>query len=99
MRTRWPSTNADKRRSVEVALSEFGNLSDREIAKICAVGDHLVASARGQLRESRSSPVARLGADGKIRKLPAKQAVDETPKTAPQPPIPAQFPPSAGRRG
>ena len=88
-RTRWRSTNADKRRSVEVALSEFGNLSDREIGKICAVGDHLVASARGQLRESRSSPVARLGADGKIRKMPAKQALDETPATVWPEPITA----------
>jgi hypothetical protein len=98
-RTRWRSTNADKRRSVEVALSEFGNLSDREIGKICAVSNVFVSGLRNQLLTVNSSPVARLGADGKIRKMPAKQAVDETVATAPQPPIPAQFPPSAGRRG
>jgi uncharacterized ParB-like nuclease family protein len=70
-------TNADKRRSVEVALAEFGNLSDREIAKVCAVGHQLVGVARAQLDDSSSSPTPRLGADGKTRKLPAKQAVGE----------------------
>ena len=97
MRTRWPSTNADKRRSVEVALSEFGNLSDREIAKVCAVHHTFVGRERNQLVQDTSSPAPRLGADGKTRKLPAKQAVDETPATAPQTPIPAQFPRFVGR--
>ena len=94
-------TNADKRRSVEVALSEFGNLSNVEIGRICAVSDPFVGRVRSEAQPLtvRGSPAPRLGADGKVRKLPAKQAVDETPATAPQPPIPAQFPPSAPRRG
>jgi hypothetical protein len=61
--------------SVEVALAEFGNLSDREIAKVCAVSPTTVSAARAQLSNLDSSPAARLGADGKTRKLPAKQAV------------------------
>lgn len=82
-------TNADKRRSVEVALSEFGNLSDREIAKICAVSHTVVASLREQLATVASSTTPRLGADGKVRKLPAKQAVDETVATVWPEPITA----------
>jgi hypothetical protein len=62
--------------SVEVALAEFGNLSDREIAKVCAVSDPFVGRLRGQVCSEHTSPSdKRLGADGKTRKLPAKQAV------------------------
>jgi uncharacterized ParB-like nuclease family protein/transposase len=75
-------SNADKRKAVEVALREFGNLSNREIARICGVGDKLVAAVRDQLRENRSStnppePETRIGADGKKRKMP-------TPKEQPE---------------
>jgi hypothetical protein len=59
--------------SVEVALAEFGNLSDREIAKVCAVGAPLVGSMRPNCNPL--TVETRLGADGKTRKLPAKQAV------------------------
>lgn len=62
-------TNADKRRAVEIALKEFPKLSDREIARICAVGHPLVAEVRGQL-EGPSSSSTRIGADGKERKMP-----------------------------
>jgi uncharacterized ParB-like nuclease family protein len=68
-------TNADKRRSVEVALAEFGNLSDREIAKVCAVGAPLVGSMRPNCNPL--TVETRLGADGKTRKMPAKQAAGE----------------------
>lgn len=65
-------TNADKRRAVEIALKEFGNLSSAEVARICAVGDQLVSRVREELqpRDSRGSTEARMGADGKIRKMP-----------------------------
>jgi hypothetical protein len=35
-------TNADKRRCVEIALAEFGNLSSRAIAGLCGVSDPFV---------------------------------------------------------
>ncbi len=66
-------TNLDKRRSVELALGEWPKLSDREIARICAVGADMVGSAR-QLSENDSSET-RVGADGKERKLPTRAKV------------------------
>jgi hypothetical protein len=58
-------TNADKRRSVELALAEWPNVSDRQIAEICAVGYSLVAEVRqSQLPDSGSSPQPRIGKDG-----------------------------------
>lgn len=72
-------TNADKRRCVEIALHEFGKLSDRAIAEMCGVGYSLVAEVRkAQVPESGTSnsrnpaitalsepPAARTGRDGK----------------------------------
>lgn len=68
-------TNADKRRSVELALQEWPKLSDREIAKICAVSNNFVGEVRSQLSsdDSSVSPTTRIGADGKERKLPARK--------------------------
>jgi hypothetical protein len=82
-------TNADKRRSVELALGQWPKVSDREIARICAVCDTFVGDVRRettavkprltekQLAESASSPTpppeTRTGADGKTRKMPAKR--------------------------
>ena len=60
-----------QRRAVEVALRELGNLSDREVARVCAVSPTTVAGVRGKLSNLDSSTEARLGADGKIRKMPA----------------------------
>lgn len=61
-------TNADKRRSVALALAEWPKVSDREIAEICAVGNHLVADVRKQVGESPTCP--KVGRDGKS--YPAK---------------------------
>jgi len=49
-------TNADKRLSVTLLLQdeEWAQWSDREIARRCAVGHHLVASVRSSLGESPS---------------------------------------------
>lgn len=87
-----PRTNADKRRAVEVALRELGNLSDREVARVCAVDHHTVASVRAQLGKFPSSTEARLGADGKIRKLPAMRheprgEVEVRESSEPRPPV------------
>ena len=69
-------TNADKRRSVELALAEWPNLSDRELARICAVSQPFVGECRRtdngyQLHKEET----RTGADGKVRKLPKSPSV------------------------
>lgn len=75
-------TNADKRRSVELALGEWSKLSDRELAKICAVSDHLVGDVREKSTaiESQLEPPARIGTDGKTRKLPKPSIKEPTPR-------------------
>ena len=69
-------TNADKRRAVEIALKEFVDSSDRQIAELCGVGNQLVGDVRRQVCESHNSP-ARTGRDGK--KYPAKTAASKQP--------------------
>lgn len=79
-------TNADKRKAVEVALREFGNLSDRAIAELCGVSDPFVGKLRPQLQTVSSSPETRIGADGKERRLPTpkpKEAANPEPYFAP----------------
>ena len=89
-------TNADKRRSVELALAEWPNVSDRQIAEICAVGHDMVAGIRaGQLAENAScEPQPRVGKDGKARK-PMKLSNSTKHSPAPPPafePEPELFP-------
>src|SRR5208283_2317669 len=64
-------TNGDKRRAVEMALAEFGNLSDHFISDMCGVSQSLVSNLRHQLNSVFSSP-RRLGKDGKLRALPVR---------------------------
>ena len=61
-------TNGDKRRAVEIALTEFGKLSDRLLAEMCGVSHTFATNMRQQLATVASSP--RMGADGKLRTLP-----------------------------
>lgn len=68
-------TNADKRRAVELALSdeEWRKRSDRSIAEYLGVSNFTVSTIRKeiQLLDSNSSePQTRIGADGKERRLP-----------------------------
>lgn len=66
-------TNADKRHAVELALREFPNVSTVAIARMCLVGDELVAEIRkGQPTDSGRlrPPPTRVGLDGRERKLP-----------------------------
>ena len=64
-------TNADKRRSVELALTEWPKISDVEIGRICAVGKTLVGEVRRQNEPvEKTGCETRIGADGKERKLP-----------------------------
>ncbi|HET7624383.1 MAG TPA: ParB N-terminal domain-containing protein [Verrucomicrobiae bacterium] len=67
-------TNADKRHSVELALSEWPQWSDRALADACAVSFTLVADVRKtQVQESCTSESAlRIGRDGK--QYPVKQS-------------------------
>ena len=65
-------TNADKRRCIEIALREFGDLSSRAIADKCGVGHQLVLQVR-QVDEASTSKVT--GADGKS--YPAKKPETE----------------------
>jgi len=71
-----PRTNADKRKSAQIALTEWPKLSNRELARICAVSDMFIATVRKQLQGDCSSlhPETRIGADGKERKMPKKQS-------------------------
>jgi hypothetical protein len=63
-------TNGDKRRAVELALAEFGNLSDRLLSGMCGVSVTTVGNIRHQLSSFDSSP--RMGRDGKRRALPVR---------------------------
>lgn len=75
-------TNADKRRSVVLALAQWPKLSDRELAKICAVSDHFVGSVRKESTANESQlkePATRIGRDGKERKLPKQnKSIEDT---------------------
>ena len=89
-------SNADKRKAVEVALREFGGLSNREVARICGVHHEMVGKGRNQLEDSSSSPdqpstpETRTGADGKVRRMPQRA---EQPEPTPQPPSEPMKPP------
>lgn len=87
-------TNADKRRSVELALAEWPKLSDRQLAEICAVSNVFVSSVHNELLTLNSSklgdypnelPRTRIGADGKERKLPIRKTPIDNP-TEDEPP-------------
>lgn len=74
-------TNADKRKAVEVALREFGNLSSVQIAELCGVGHTFVDKIRADSQPAfvAGSTEARLGADGKIRHLPRGESEPREP--------------------
>ena len=81
---------------MELALAEWPKLSDREIARICAVSHIMVADVRpGQLEDSSSlQPATRIGKDGKERKMPVKAVVTAPAQSAP---IPESKPANAPR--
>lgn len=90
-------TNADKRRSVELALSEWPKLSNVELSRICCVSDEMVR----QVRTVAQPPIiggsqTRIGGDGKERKLPTPKAPIAPPQPpavqTPVPPPPTQAP-------
>jgi ParB-like chromosome segregation protein Spo0J len=87
-----PRTNADKRRSVALALRQWPKLSNREIARICAVSEHSVRDYR-EANCDKDAVETRIGADGKERKLPKhkRSAIASEPT---EPPPLKQTPPA-----
>ncbi len=72
-------TNADKRKSVEIALKEFPDQSDRSLAEMCAVDKSLVASIRRQVADSTTcAPHKRIGMDGKAYRSPGRRGLDQS---------------------
>ena len=71
-------SNADKRRCVEIALKEFGGMSDRAIAEMCGVTQPFVGKIRCQVITVMTSPAPthRIGKDGKS--YPVKPTVNES---------------------
>jgi hypothetical protein len=69
-------SNDDKRHSIEIALRELPQWSDRAIAELCGVSHPSVGVARRELVNS-SSCEKRLGRDGKLRQLPVKPSNGE----------------------
>lgn len=68
-------SNADKRRSVQLALTEWPDLSSVQIAERCAVSHTFVDSIRQPATVAGSQPAApsrRTGRDGKRRKVKTK---------------------------
>jgi hypothetical protein len=63
-------TNADKRRSVELALAEWPRLSSAEIGRICAVSHPFVEGLREEIQPATVTGCSRIGRDGKERRLP-----------------------------
>lgn len=95
-----PRSNADKRKAIGIALKSYPALSDREIAKLCAVHHSTVAEYRGQVAESATStPAKRTGADGKAypatrAKVPSKPAGPVIPPPEAPPSAPPEKPAS-----
>ncbi len=74
-------SNADKRRSVEIALREFGNLSSRAVADMCGVNDKTVKAVKNTC--GISAPDTILGQDGKA--YPASKPETTAASVAPSP--------------
>lgn len=85
-----PRSNADKRKSVEIALREFPKLSDRTLAEMCAVSHTTVQRIReDQVAQSATS---RNGKDGKTYSVPSTTK-REKPPVPPAPVVVATPPP------
>lgn len=74
-------TNADKRRSVELALSEWPHFADAELARICAVGNKFVGDMRREMEDNLvlNKVEVRIGHDGRERRLPPPPMVRRGP--------------------
>ena len=63
-------TNADKRRSVELALNEWPEYSNSVLGRICVVSHTFVEGLRGVKQPATVAGCARIGPDGKVHRLP-----------------------------
>ncbi len=90
-------TNADKRKAVTVALAEFPNLSDRQLAELCGVGHPFVGRVRNELESETTSTGSRLGADGKIYPATKPAAMRHEPRGEPEEKEPAEEAPPVDR--
>jgi hypothetical protein len=70
-------TNADKRRCVEIALAEFGNLSSRAIAGLCGVGHEMVTAARPLAETANATRTTSDGRQYPAARKPAEVKDDE----------------------
>ena len=76
---------------MELALAEWPKLSDREIARICAVSHNFVSEIRPQVSsDDTSEPQKRIGGDGK--QYPASKPAKPTTAPAQSAPIPESKP-------
>lgn len=82
-------TNADKRKSVELALKEWPTVSDNELGRICGVSQPFVGGIRKEVQPITVIGSPRKGADGKVRKAPQVQPA----KLASSSPPPKSGPP------
>jgi hypothetical protein len=71
-----PRSNKDKRRVAILGIENFGHLSDREIAKICAVSNTFIGVIKAELSAVDSSR-PRMGKDGKMRRHPKRKTNSE----------------------
>jgi ParB-like chromosome segregation protein Spo0J len=80
-------TTADKNRAAWLAITQWPEKSDREIAKICCIDHHTVAKERRDLEATGEIPQLkkRTGADGKTRKVPAARTKAAAPPSRPSP--------------
>lgn len=92
-------TNEDKRKCVGIAVERWPERSDRWIAEVCGVSNHMVADCRpDQLGDSPTS-TSRTGKDGKKRRAPAQETVLPHLYDAEEPPSPAEPAPTKKTRG
>ena len=85
-------SNADKRRCVEIALREFGGMSDRAISDLCGVHHDFVSRMRKEqvsLNDtSTPAPTHRQGKDGKsypVKPKPEPAKIQLLPEPEPEP--------------
>lgn len=70
-----PLTVADKRQAARQAVELWPHLSDRTLAQRAGVGKTLIAEVRAEMG---AAPAARLGEDGKTRRLPGTGRGDQS---------------------
>jgi hypothetical protein len=87
-------TNADKRKAVTVALAEFPNLSDRQLAELCGVSNHMVAAARSDVGNSPTSH--RMDSLGRMQPATKPATMRHEPRGEPEEKEPAEEAPAVG---